>query len=220
MIKILICLLCVIPMVTYPELKIGIIGDSNSSDNWEYAVNSCELYYRVAERSLQAQEIDVSFYSKSQGGSQTSQGLYQLISLLEENRDISMMVITLGINDALQKIPLQNVYDNLEWMLNECQERGIKVILGIVDVSWYSWNIYGDSFKKVYARLIEKYRVTPFLFIYQGLFQNLHHHIGDYIHPNANGHKIWAIYLERAIKQLLGLEMCLLKTKQFSKRAY
>lgn len=200
-------LFLLIPNLFFGEIKIGVIGDSNS---YWHTVDQNEIYYRLSENHLRKQGYDVSFIrteKSCQSGSGTESGLERIKILLAEVPDINIILISLGINDAIAIRPIVEVNDNLEDMINYCLTRKVKVMLGSVDIAWYPWHhidiYYRSYFQQMYAILSYKYPITVFPFIFYQLFQDPENHIGDFIHPTAKGHKILSKIVEKSVKDII-----------------
>lgn len=196
-----------IPNLFFADIKIGAIGDSNS---YWHVVDQSEIYYKVAEKNLREEGYDVSFIrteKSCQSGSGTESGLERIKILLDEVPDIKIILISLGINDAIASRSILEVNGNLEDMIEYCLNRKVKVMLGTVDIAWYPWHridiYYRSYFQQIYTVLSYKYSITIFPFIFYQLFQDPKNHIGDFIHPTAKGHKILAKIVEKSVKDVI-----------------
>lgn len=110
------------------------------------------------------------------------------------NKNPALVVIELGGNDFLQKIPKRVTLTNLEEIIVRIQERGALVVL--CDIS-------GGHFLAGYRKEFKKLaRKTHCLFV-SGVLDGILNNSSlksDYIHPNTEGYKLIAQRVNRAIK--------------------
>lgn len=203
--KTLILILVLMPFFIMAETKVSILGDSNTY--WYCVPDESFLFYKIAEKNLREKGYEISILRKEKasfGGGQTNEGLERLKILLEVQPDLDIVVLTLGINDALQNRPMHQVKTNIANMIEYAQSHKVKVILGSVDMWWYQIdNPEKNHFIMLYYQLAQTYSVPVFLHIYYDFFSHPENHIGDGIHAKEIGHKVWAINLENAIIPLL-----------------
>lgn len=177
-------------------MDVGIIGDSNSNP---YFVKEDELYYRVAEKNL----CDLVMHnSVCPIGAKTDTLFQRAKDLLEQHPSIECMIICLGVNDAAAFVETNIILYNFSQTIEYLQERGIDVILGTVDVSFYAWpyeRLYMRKFVEMYHILEKIYGVTTFPFISWHIINGKH--IGDCVHPNVNGHKVIGSILETELRK-------------------
>jgi acyl-CoA thioesterase-1 len=93
--------------------------------------------------------------------------------------------------------------DNLSQIIERAQERGLVVILAGMEAPPNYGDEYAASFRKVYADLAQKYRVTfvPFLLAGVAGVPNLNQ--ADGIHPTAEGTAIVAASVWRVLHPIL-----------------
>ena len=123
-------------------------------------------------------------------GDTTEMGIARLDVALEEEPGI--VILLLGGNDFLRKIPRGKTFANLETIISEFQEQGAAVILLGVQSG-----VFGNGPEKEYASLAEKTRTGYVPNVLDGLFGD-NRYMSDTIHPNDAGYAIMAdrVYAE------------------------
>lgn len=128
-------------------------------------------------------------------GDTTEHALARMDSVIEQNPKI--VIVLLGGNDFLQKIPKETTYNNLARIIQTIQDSGaIVVLLGVQE------GLIRDQFKNEFKQLRDEYG-TAFV---SNVLENL---IGrsefmfDSIHPNDKGYRIIADRVYPVLKELL-----------------
>jgi len=119
-------------------------------------------------------------------GEISSNGLSRLPALLDKHQP-ELLTLIHGGNDMLRKIPQQETSSNLKQMINEAQQRNIKVVmLGVP-----KFNLFLLSSAEIYQQVAEEYKVPVDL-------ESLSHILSDnalksdMIHPNDQGYRLMA----------------------------
>jgi len=105
-----------------------------------------------------------------------------------------IVLITLGGNDLLQSVPLEEVFANLETIVTRIQQRGALVVVGGINVPLFTPGLadaYEDLCRRTGAVLVPN--------IYKGVFTN-RSLMSDRIHPNGKGYRLVAEHFYRAVK--------------------
>lgn len=113
-------------------------------------------------------------------GDTTGSALRRIDSILEKNADI--VIVLLGGNDALRRIPITETETNLDNILTQIQESGSKIILlGVVGG-------IPDPYASMYEGLAEKHEAEYVPNVLRGLIGRKEF-MADGIHPNVAGHE-------------------------------
>ncbi|HEY6131169.1 MAG TPA: arylesterase, partial [Halioglobus sp.] len=107
------------------EQKILVLGDSISA---AYGMSLEQGWVAQLAGQLQEQGPQITVINASISGETTAGGLRRLPALLQEHQP-ALVIIELGINDALRGYPLQGLRNNLTQLVKLAQERGARVIL-------------------------------------------------------------------------------------------
>ena len=117
-------------------------------------------------------------------GNTTADGLAR-ISALEQYKP-KVVLLLLGGNDHLKKVPIETTFENLGTIIEYIQSRGaIVLLLGV------KGNLFGDKFEPEFEKLQKKYGTAYVSNVLDGLFGNSKY-MEDTIHPNDAGNKIIA----------------------------
>lgn len=119
---------------------------------------------------------------------------------LEEDvldQDPLLVVVVLGGNDFLRRLPTSQTFADLETIIQRIQARGAMVVLASVQ-----GGLFGDIFRKEYQRLARKYRCAFLPNILDGII-NTPSLKSDTIHPNAAGYRKMADRVLETVEPLL-----------------
>jgi len=129
--------------------------------------------------------------NKGKSGDTTADGLSRIDDALAE--DPGIVIVLLGGNDALRRIPKKETFTNLGIIVERFQSAGaVVVLLGV------RGGILGDGYANEFEAVAEKYH-TPYVSnVLEDLITNPKL-MFDGIHPNDQG---YAIVAERVVKVL------------------
>ncbi len=123
----------------------------------------------------------------------TSEGALKRIYPDVLDRDPLLVVVEFGANDFLTKIPLADTRRNIESIILQCQKQG--AIVALIDISnAHLMSEYGPMLRQL-SRIHKTIYIPNLL---NGIFDNASMK-SDYFHPNANGYRIIAQRVYRAI---------------------
>ncbi|API86705.1 arylesterase [Francisella uliginis] len=125
-------------------------------------------------------------------GETTQQALERINSVLD--KDPKIVLITLGGNDLKKRVPAGEAFDNLKQIVDILQANGALVVIGGLDIPYYS-NDYADDYI-IFAKDNGCLLVPNVL---DGLFGNKKLMV-DTVHPNAKGYTIVAKEFYKVIK--------------------
>lgn len=112
-------------------------------------------------------------------------------------RDPRIVVILLGGNDALRRVPVEDTFKNLGTIIDRIHEKGAAVVLVGVKGS-----LLGDRYDAEFKKMAREKRVNFVPNILKGIFGNPELMV-DEIHPNGAGHALMAARIEPVLKKLL-----------------
>jgi acyl-CoA thioesterase I len=144
--------------------------------------------------SILSDDIDEVIINMGVPGDTTADGLLRINEVLEMNPKV--VLVLLGGNDFLKKLPQEETFKNLRVIIERIQERGaIVLLLGI------RGGILGDNFDKDFERLAEDTGSAFVPDVLDGLIGDAKY-MADQIHPNDAGYRRIA---ERIFPILLGV---------------
>jgi len=101
--------------------------------------------------------------------------------------DVDVAVVALGGNDMLRAIPPMETKQNLESIIEQIQSKDIRVILaGMIARPNYGPD-YAETFNQIYPDLADRYGISLYPFLLDGVAAVPAMNQPDGIHPNAEG---------------------------------
>lgn len=163
-------------------LKIVTFGDSLTSG---HRLPKHQAYPAVLETMLKNAGLPFIVVNHGVSGDTTAGAVRRLDAALAEQPQI--LIVAFGANDGLRGVPVAQVRNNLERVVETAQARGIAVLLvGMEALPLHGWQ-YTIDFHHVFPGLAAKYRVPLVPFMLQGVLGNSNLMSPDGIHPNAAG---------------------------------
>lgn len=151
--------------------------------------------------SLLSQSFGEPVINLGKNGDTTYEALLRIDEVLK--RDPKLVIIFLGGNDVLRRIPATETFANLAQIIEKIQTTDARIVLVAVPGS-----VIGDIFKNEFENLEDTYdtKEHPVVLIPQFLSKIItrREYMFDAIHPNAEGHVLILQYIEPAVRKLLG----------------
>ena len=145
--------------------------------------------------SLLSQRIGYPIVNLGVSGNTTAQGLARIEELARYNPKVVLLL--LGGNDHLRKVPIEETFANLGKLIEEIQSRGaIVLLLGV------RGSLLGDRFEEHFEDLAERYQTAYVPDVLDGLFRRAEY-MSDAIHPNDAGYTIIADRIYPVLAPLL-----------------
>ena len=117
--------------------------------------------------------------------------------------DVRVLVVAIGVNDGLRGVPVTQITDNLNHIIETAQKRGISVLLCAMEaLPIHGW-AYTAAFHQVYVAIAARYNIPLVPFILLNVIGDARLMQRDRAHPNADGARaiadvIWP-HLERVL---------------------
>lgn len=148
-----------------------------------------------------SRRVGVPIKNYGRSGDTSAQGLARAREMLERP---DIVIVVLGGNDALQKIPIETTKQNLSQVIElfqSYQSKQVRVVLvGVMG------GFPNDPFAAMYKDLAKQYGVTYVPNILSGLFGN-QRLMSDQVHPNGAGYEKIAERLEPILnKECAGVQ--------------
>jgi acyl-CoA thioesterase-1 len=146
--------------------------------------------------TLLSQKLGVAVINKGVSGDTTAQALARVPDVL--SADPKIVIVLLGGNDAIQKVPKEETFSNLHKIINKIQSSGALVILVGVQ-----GGLLSDHFRSDFDKLA---RETQSVYV-PNILENIigkEGYMYDYIHPNDKGYEIVAERIYEAMKPYVG----------------
>ena len=177
------------PIVNYPSEGTDIIA---FGDSLVVGVGSSEGNDFV---SLLSEKIDQPIINLGNSGDTTADGVARISQLDEYNPKVVMLL--LGGNDHLRKIPVAETHENLAVLIENIQDRGaVVLLLGV------RGGLFRDNFDKEFEDLRDTYHTAFVSNVLKGVFANTRY-MSDPIHPNDAGYEIIAERIYPVLKEII-----------------
>src|SRR5216117_755734 len=169
--------------------SILVFGDSLSDG---FMLQRSEAYPALLAQKLQAAGLNFQVTNASAAGGTTQGGLERLPPHLKHRIDI--FVLELGINDAFRGLPIDQIQNNLQQIIDKVKARNpnARVVIAGMQLPGYAADDYVSTFGQMFADLAAKNRAALVRYLLEGVAGNPSLNSSDGIHPNAAGHKILA----------------------------
>jgi lysophospholipase L1-like esterase len=146
--------------------------------------------------SVLARRLGTRIVNAGQSGDTTAAALARLDSDVL-SRDPKVVIVLLGGNDYLRRVPPEQTFANLEKIVDRIRRRGAAVILVGVSVGLLS-----DPYASEYTAVARRNAAGLVPDILDGIMGN-NDLMADSIHPNDRGYAIIAERLESAVRQTI-----------------
>jgi acyl-CoA thioesterase-1 len=158
-----------------------VVGDSLSAG---YGVAVDSTWVALLQKRLAAQGYGYRVVNASISGDTTGGARTRLPRALELHKP-AVVILELGGNDGLRGLPLRQVRENFEFLIERSQAAGAKVVLVGMRMPPNYGAAYADGFHALYGELAKRYG-TPLLgFFLEGVALDEKLMQADGIHPTA-----------------------------------
>ena len=146
---------------------------------------------------LLSQKLNLPILNRGVSGDQTADGLARLSKDVLSEKPW-MVIVALGGNDFLKKVPKIETEQNLRQIVNQIQaQKAITVLLGM------NLGLFKDEYKSLYKTVAEETGSYLIPQVLKGIIDNPKHRQEDIIHPNAKGQELLAERIAKALQPLL-----------------
>ena len=182
------------------EMKsILVFGDSLSDG---FMLQRSEAYPALLAKKLRAAGLNLQVTNASAAGGTTEGGLERLPAHLKQRIDI--LVLELGINDAFRGLPVDQIENNLQQIIDKVKARNpnVRVVIAGMQLPNYTADDYVSAFGKMFTDLASKNNAALVPYLLQGVAGDPSLNLPDGIHPNAAGQKILAENVWRVLEPI------------------
>jgi acyl-CoA thioesterase-1 len=143
-------------------------------------------------KKLRAAGLNFRVINASAAGGTTEGGLERLPAHLK--RKIDIFILELGINDAFRGMPVDQIQNNLQQIIDKVKTRNprMRVVIAGMQLPNYTTDDYVSAFGKMFADLAVKDGAALVPYLLQSVAGDPSLNLSDGIHPNAAGQKILA----------------------------
>ena len=174
-----------------------VFGDSLSEG---FMLKHSEAYPALLAKKLRAAGLNFSVTNASATGGTTDGGLERLPPHLKHKIDI--LILELGINDAFRALPIDQIQNNLQQILDKVKARNpnARVVIAGMQLPGYAADDYVSAFGQMFADLAAKNGAALVPYLLEGVAGNPSLNLPDGIHPNAAGQKVLAENVWRVLE--------------------
>jgi acyl-CoA thioesterase I len=172
-----------------PAKTILVLGDSLSQG---FGLAPSDAYPMLIAKKLRVGGLNFQVTNASAAGGTTAGGLARLPGHLK--RKVDIFILELGINDAFQGTPVDQIENNLQHIIDKVKARNpnVRVLIAGMELPNYATDDYVSAFGKMFADLAAKNGAALVPYLLQGVAGDPSMNLSDGIHPNAAGQKILA----------------------------
>ncbi|AHK78950.1 GDSL family lipase [Ectothiorhodospira haloalkaliphila] len=163
-----------------------VIGDSLSA---AYGMPTDQGWVALLESRLVEQGRDFRVLNASISGETTRGGLTRLPRLLERHEP-EWVILSLGGNDGLRRIPLEEMSRNLREMIDLSQDAGAQVLLVGIQVPPNLGRHFTERFHRIYHDLAAEHDLPLVPFLLEGVALEEGMMQSDGIHPTASAQPV------------------------------
>jgi len=191
------CLVGYAPLVHAGPKTILVFGDSLSDG---FTLERSEAYPALLAKKLRAAGLNFQVINASASGGTTEGGLERLSAHLKNRTDI--LILELGVNDAFRGLPIDQIEDNLQRIIDKVKTRNpnVRVVIAGLQLPGYTADDYVSAFGKMFVDLAAKNRAALVPYLLQGVAGNPSLNLPDGIHPNAAGQQFLAENVWRVLE--------------------
>lgn len=182
------------------EMKsILVFGDSLSDG---FTLKRSEAYPALLAQKLHAAGLNFQVTNASATGGTTQGGLERLPPHLKHRIDI--LVLELGINDAFRGLPVDQIENNLQQIVDKVKARNpnVRVVIAGMQLPNYTADDYVSAFGKMFTDLASRNNAALVPYLLQSVAGDPSLNLPDGIHPNAAGQKILAENVWRVLEPI------------------
>jgi acyl-CoA thioesterase-1 len=182
-----------------PMKRILVLGDSLSAG---FGLRPNQAYPALLTEKLGATGLNFEIVSASQSGGTTEGGLRRLLAHLK--RKIDIFILELGINDAFRGVPIAEIRNNLQAIVDQVKARNpnVRIIIAGMQLPNYAEDDYVFAFGQIYADLAAKNSAALIPYLLEDVGGDPLLNQPDRVHPNAAGQKILADHAWRVLEPI------------------
>ena len=184
------------PVQTAPRLVV--LGDSLTAG---LGLQQSEAYPVLLGKKLKEKGYDWDVVNAGVSGDTSGDGRQRVGWALEG--DVRILIVALGANDGLRGLPVDQMKENLQTIIDRGRQRGIPVLLVGMEAPPNYGDRYTKEFREVYADLARSNKVEFVPFLLEGVAGVSRLNQSDGIHPTSAGAERIADHLWPALEKML-----------------
>jgi acyl-CoA thioesterase-1 len=176
-----------------------VLGNSLSGG---FGLKRSEAYPALLANKLRAVGLNFQVINASQTGGTTDGGLERLPAHLK--RKIDIFILELGINDAFRGVPVDQMQNNLQQIIDKVKARNpdVRVVIAGMQLPNYAADDYVFAFGKMFGELAAGNGAALVPYLLEGVAGDPSLNLPDSIHPNAAGQRVLAENVWRVLQPI------------------
>ncbi len=168
-----------------------------------YEINEDQAFPALIQNKIEEHGWDYRVVNAGVSGDTSAGGLSRIDWLL--NQPVSVMVISLGANDGLRGLDLDETEQNLQNIIDKVQEKhpDARILLSGMKIPPNMGSEYTERFREIFPRLADNNDIAFLPFLLEGVAGEEQYNLDDGIHPNPDGHKIIAENVWQVLEPIL-----------------
>ena len=185
------------PAVATEAKTILVFGDSLSDG---FMLKRKEAYPALLAKKLRAAGLNFLVTNASASGGTTDGGLERLPPHLKHKIDV--LILELGINDAFRGVPIDQIQNNLQQIIDKVKARNpnARIVIAGIQLPGSAADDYVSAFGQMFADLAAKNQAALVPYLLEAVAGNPSLNLADGIHPNAAGQQILAENVWRVLE--------------------
>lgn len=174
-----------------------VLGDSLSDG---YMLPRSQAYPALLWERLRGDGLKFEVTNASASGGTTSGGVERIAHHLA--RKIDIFVLQLGINDAFRGVPVPQIRENLQTIIDrvKAKNRAVRIVIVGMQLPSFSSDDFLSAYGQMYADLAAKNKAALVPYLLEGVGGDPALNLPDRIHPNAAGQKLLAETVWRVLE--------------------
>lgn len=178
--------------------RVAFLGDS-LTEGWR--LRRDEAYPALLARELAARGRPIRVHNAGRSGDTVAQARARLPGVLRRQPDV--LVVALGVNDALRKVPVEEAEGGLRAIVKDARDAGARVLLVGCRAPAALATEHTRRLEAVYARVASEERVPLVPDLLAGAAGRVDRMFPDALHPNAAGQRQLAANVRPALELVL-----------------
>ncbi len=176
------------------------LGDSLTAG---YGVSAELAFPSLIQKRIDSKGWNFKVVNAGQSGDTTAGGLRRIEWLIRQPVDV--LVLELGANDGLRGVPVEVTRDNLQAIIDKARKKipDIKLVIAGMVMPPNLGRDYAIAFKSMFRDLAAKNKSALIPFLLEGVGGIPRLNQADGIHPTAEGHKVIAANVWKALEPVL-----------------
>ena len=179
--------------------KIVFLGDSLTAG---LGLVETQAYPSLLQKRIDAEDLEFEVVNAGVSGDTTAGGLRRLDWALQ-NKNVKILVVALGGNDALRGLSVAEMRENLAEIVVRGRDKGVVVVLAGMQAPPNFGPEYTSAFRDAFVDVAREYRTPLIPFLLDKVAGQPELNQADGIHPNARGAEVMADTVWNALRPLL-----------------